>query len=108
MRQYKGLKSCYEVEGKQICARETEGTEFAWRIDEVLDVIEILRREGRVILGGDVLDRDMAYTYDNWYHDPCDRDTDCEVSTGKAKAYVERYLERFGSEYYVVLVVQSI
>lgn len=106
MRPDKGLMPCYEVDGNMICARETEGTEYAWRIEEVLGVIEVLRREGRVILGGDVLDRDMEYTYDNWYHNLCDPATDCCVSCEKAQSYVQQYLDRFGPEYYVVLVVQ--
>lgn len=108
MRTYKDLMTHYEVNGKVVCARETAGNEYAWQIREVLDVIEVLRKEGRVILGGDVLDRDMNYTYDNWYHNPSDPQTDCETSCGKAKAYVQRYLERFGPEYYVVLVVKPI
>lgn len=108
MRTYKDLMPHYEVGGKVVCARKTAGDEYAWRIGEVPDVIEVLRKEGRVILGGDVLDRDMDYTYDNRYHDSGDPQNDCEASCGKARAYVQRYLERFGPEYYVVLVVKSI
>ena len=70
--------------------------EFAWRYENVLEVIESLCDNNCIILGGDVYkieDKDsfVSSTGDSWYYNKGDSENDGVESCKKATEYIENY-----------------
>lgn len=78
--------------------------ELAWTYTDVMTVLKYLEENGILVLGGDVLDKKMSYTYDNW----CYQDKNYIESIEYAKNYINNYYIKNGNEYYYVLVVTKI
>lgn len=68
--------------------------EYAWKKNEIIKILEILRKERIAVLGGDVyriVDNKIEFTYDSWYLNN-DGDLDfVERSLDKAFSYVQEY-----------------
>jgi hypothetical protein len=73
----------------------------AWRRNDVLCAVEILRDSGYAILGGDVLEvkeESVRFTYDNWYADKSTREASdwdgiVRMSRAVAVEYISGYPE---------------
>lgn len=77
-------------------------SEWAWKYDDVINIINILEKKDAVILGGDVLNQEFSYTGDNWAYE----NLDSKESIEKTKNYIKNYYQRMGNNYYYVLVVK--
>ena len=83
--------------------------QFACRISDACGVLEWFRAQGRVVLGGDVLDKCKNHTYDNWFYNYDSRLSlivNVEHSVSKAEKYISRYMSLNGENYYVIFVLK--
>ena len=79
-------------------------SEVVWLRIDALAVVEQLEREGRFILGCDVLARDFdgfRHNNDNWYFNY--EDGDAQESIEHSRQYIEKYP---AEDYAFVLVVE--
>lgn len=83
--------------------------ELAWNIDDIKPILQWLSENNKVVLGGDVLDTNKEYTYDNWYYNPddtCSSLINSKRSIEKASEYISNYIALNGSDCYIVLVFE--
>lgn len=62
----------------------------------------------KIVLGGDILNPDFSYAYENWYYNPKMNLSVVEnrkKSIVAAMEYLDRCSEEFGNNYFVILVV---
>lgn len=81
--------------------------EIAWRLEDVFSVIEIARKHGRIILGGDILTSLGSHTYDSWYYNldnSVSAITNVEQSLDKCLQYIDNYIKRNGNQFLSVIV----
>ena len=86
---------------------KTMTTEYAWKYADAVEVITYLSNKECVILGGDVLNNNFGYTYDNWnYIENISFSLEKNISESAAKAieYVDWYNKKFGEDFYYILV----
>lgn len=97
---------------KKINLEDSVGVnEVAWHYSDVVQVINILTRNGYIILGGDVyqlLNNSIEVTYDNWYINAEDNEEGIRLSEEKTKDYIESYYERFGENFIYSIVYKKI
>ena len=97
-----------EITSKEgITPQKISPYEFAWKIDDIKPILQWLSANNKVVMGGDVLDITLEYTYDNWYYnvdDTCSLFENVKNSIEKANEYISNYLAINGSNYYIVLV----
>ncbi|EAE1292737.1 hypothetical protein EP33_04425 [Listeria monocytogenes] len=97
---------------KKINLEDSVGVnEVAWHYSDVVQVINILTRNGYIILGGDVyqlLNNSIEVTYDNWYFNAEDNEEGIRLSEEKIKDYIESYYERFGENFIYYIVYKKI
>ena len=83
-------------------------TQTIWPIKFSELIIEEILSNNLVILGGDVIDAHLKYTYDSWYWN-YDEDKsyqeNCEVSATIAQEYINKYVERNGNQFYIEFVI---
>ncbi len=63
---------------------------------------------GVILLGGDILDADGKYARKNWHYEPhflLSPAENSRRSIEKAKAYAADFMEKYGTDYSVQLVV---
>lgn len=77
--------------------------EVAWTYDDVMEVLTQLEKEKIIILGGDVLNKNLEYTYDNWYY----QEKDYIGSIEYTRNYINSYYQKNGNDFYYVLVIQD-
>ncbi|OFF79393.1 hypothetical protein BJM37_06335 [Listeria monocytogenes] len=97
---------------KKINLEDSVGaSEVAWHYSDIVQVINILTRNGYIILGGDVyrlLNDSIEVTYDNWYINAEKTEEGIRLSEEKAKDYLESYYERFGENFIYSIVYKKI
>ena len=88
----------------------TVTNEYAWKYKDATEVINTLRENEYVILGGDVLSKNFEYTYDNWFfeNNNLSRDKTIIESAKKALQYIEWYNSRFGDGFYYIIVAEKV
>lgn len=95
-------------------ARQTPWGEFAWRAEDIPEVMLAVRRTNSVILGGDVITPAFEYTGDNWFYDPtwllnAKLETSLQDNTDRsvecAAEYIRQYTGRNGKDYLFTLAV---
>ena len=84
--------------------------EFAWRYDSILEVINILRDNNYIILGGDVHKIEeggkiIPCIGDTWYHNRASSPSDVNESYKKAVDYINMYHKRNGDGFCYSVVV---
>lgn len=79
------------------------GEVLAWNYENIMKIIDILGKKKIVILGGDIIDKNLNYNYDNWYYNG----GESKESIEKAKNYVENYHKNIGNDYYYILVIND-
>ena len=85
----------------------TMTTEYAWKYTDAVEVVNYLSQREYVLLGGDVLNSDFSYTYDNWYYSynhSISLEDNLKWSVLKAIEYVGWYNKKFGDGYYYIIV----
>ena len=96
-----------KINGKTIFPKKTPYGELAWSIVEAIDVLDYLQHNKHIILGGDVLNKNFMHTYDSWFYDRNQnqsQEANCDKSVLVAKEYIARYIQKNGDCYYVVFV----
>ena len=84
--------------------------EYEWKYKDVLEVIEVLKQNSYCILGGDILNSKLEYTYDNWYFKEYDNMSYAQSvleSANQTIDYIDRYYKRNGNSYYYILVAAT-
>lgn len=87
-------------------ARETYWGERAWRVCDIPDVLEYVRSENLVILGGDVITPQEKHTYDNWYYNISHSLTieeNVQASIDLTRSYIDAYVRKNGNNYLFVV-----
>ena len=98
------------IGNKTVASVDLDHGETAWRIDDAVFVLEYLKDKDQVVLGGDILTKELLHNYDNWYYN---LDTDqnfqdnIQHSIQRGLDYITNYIARNGTAFYVVLVTQS-
>lgn len=77
--------------------------ELAWKYADAIAVLDILEQNKVIVSGGDVLNNQLSYTYDNWSYN----EKDYIESIEYAKEYINNYFSKNGSKFYYVLVVRN-
>ncbi len=86
------------------------GEETAFPAHLVPQVLDIALQNQWIVLGGDVLNKDLQYTYDNWYYDPdmhLSLSNNVANSIQKCNQYISKYIERNGNDFLYVLVISN-
>lgn len=81
--------------------------EDAWKLEDALCIIEKIYEQKKIILGGDILDNNLQYNYDNWYYEPVDgdnREENIKNSYVEACQYIQDYIKKNGKDFYVIIV----
>ena len=92
-----------------IVPQKISSYELAWKIDDIKPILQWLSANNKVVLGGDVLDINKEYTYDNWYYNRDDTYSlpeNVKNSIEKANEYISNYIAINGCDYYIVLVFE--
>ena len=88
---------------------QTGSGEYAWRYSDYAVILNYFQKNSLIVLGGDVLTKDMKYSYDNWYYNPDPEKTmheNVRQSAAVAEAYLRGYQDRHGAEFYLIFVVR--
>ena len=83
--------------------------ETAWKMEDAFLVLEYLKSNNRIVLGGDILTEKLEYNYDNWYYDVDTSQSsgyNVERSIMVAFEYLSKYIQRNGNSFYVVFVAR--
>ena len=79
---------------------------WAWPFDSIINVINFAESCGLMIWGGDVINKELDHTYDNWYQNGDNSLTwaqNCYIGAKKAKEYIDWHHSKFGDDYYYIL-----
>ena len=91
------------AKGRVISSIATSWGEMAWKIEDALDVLEYFSSQNHLVLGGDILDLNFEYTYDNWYYNGSSSKGSISVS----EEYLFNFIKNNGKNYYVVFVCEK-
>ncbi len=83
--------------------------EAAWDISDIDEIIKEATSNKKVILGGDILNTDMEYTYDNWYYSPDrakDKEYNVRQSCNHTLMYLSDYMREHGKKFCIVVVFE--
>ena len=83
--------------------------EIAWHLKDANAVLNWLNNNNKILLGGDIIDLNKNYTYDNWYYNYDNSLSfvdNVNNSIDKARSYISDYINKNGDCYYVVLVLR--
>ena len=81
--------------------------ELAWNYSDIVSIMKMLYKNEFVILGGDVINNDLSYTYDNWYYDynySLSYEENVKLGFNRSIEYVRNYHVKFGDMFYYVIV----
>ena len=81
--------------------------EKAWRLEDSLEVLKKINKQRRIILGGDILNKNLQHNYDSWYYESLENDTiikSVKDSYVKACEYIQAYIKKNGKDFYVIIV----
>lgn len=95
-----------EMSSKAISLKELGISEYAWKFDDFIQVIDILKKNEIVVLGGDVyrLEGDsIISTCDSWYYSP-QGETDSEYSCNLALQYVKKLENQKTTHIYSIVI----
>lgn len=104
------MKYLLELAKRNIEPTLTKQGEQAWHIVDVPVVLESIFAHSLIVLGGDILNSEMEYTYDSWYHNidrSLSKSLNVEKSFDTAQEYIQKYINWNGESYFVVLIVSG-
>lgn len=97
------------ISGKTITSTNFSNTETAWMIEDAILVLEHLKNEKKIVLGGDILTEKLEHNYDSWYYNVKSNENsefDVECSIKLAFEYISNYIRKNGISFYVVFVIK--
>ena len=97
------------VKNQTIISTNFSASEIAWKIEDSVLVLEYLKSNNKIILGGDILTEKMERNYDSWYYNVehnQSREFCIERSIEQATEYISKYIEANGNAFYVIFVVE--
>lgn len=97
------------IGAKKIYSKETPNKELAWALKDSEAVLEYMYSNKQLVLGGDILNSEFEYTYDNWFYNKDKSKSNEENSKQSVKfaiQYIVKYMEENGNNYYVIFVVE--
>lgn len=97
-----------DINNKRITSIEFSDNEMACKIEDAILVLDYLKENKKIVLGGDILNKYREYNYDNWYYNidlNYDIRFNLETSHKKAKEYLANYIQRNGDDFYVLFVI---
>ena len=98
-----------KIENKTISSIQFTDAEIAWKIEDALLVLQHLKTVDKIVLGGDILTKELDYTYDNWYYNVESRQElqfNSSLSITLATKYITDYIEKNGTHFFVVFVTE--
>ncbi len=98
------------IKNQTIFSIDFSDYETAWKIEDATLVLEYLKSENKLVLGGDILNERLNHTYDSWYYNPHpDRNTKTNIncSIEYANEYLKRYIKENGVSFHVIFVTQD-
>ena len=98
-----------KIGNKTISSIDFSNTETAWMIEDAIFVLEYLKSNKKIVLGGDVLTEKLEHSYDSWYYnvEPSrNYKYNVECSFALAVKYISNYIRRNGNAFYVVFVIE--
>ena len=99
-----------EVENKIISSLDFSDAETAWLITDAILVLQFLKKNNQIVLGGDILTKKLEYTYDSWYYNVSTNQNyeyAMECSIKFATEYISDYIDANGDTFYVIFVVKD-
>lgn len=88
----------------------TSVNEIAWKLKDAMSVLNQIGIKEHIVLGGDILTRDLSYTYDSWFYTTNSKLNLKENSAQSIQAasnYISNYMSLNGDNYYVVFVIKG-
>ncbi len=88
---------------------ELSNFETAWKIKDIPIVLQYCFSKKIVVLGGDILNFNKQYNYDNWYYNFEEKlgiAENSENSYNKAIRYINEYIKKNGEAFYVIIVTK--
>lgn len=98
-----------DVGNKTITSVDFSNNETAWKIEDTPFVLDYFRKENKIILGGDILTKDLIHNYDSWYYNYDHGHSEkCNVEFAYEKAieYISKYVQLNGKDFYVIIVTK--
>ena len=103
------MLNCLSVDMKNRAAKVFTN-ELAWSYPDIIDAIDFARKNGFVVLGGHILEKDLTYTYDKWNYDyekSITGEENITNSSRKAIEYVEDYRSKYGDSFYYSIMCEQ-
>ncbi len=98
-----------DVGNKTITSVDFSNNEIAWKIEDTHFVLDYFRKENKIILGGDILTKNLVHNYDSWYYnyDQCQSEkSNVESGYKSAIEYISKYIQLNGNDFYVIIVTK--
>lgn len=83
---------------------------YAYDYSAIPDLLDILKANNQIILGGDVFcykNGQLKHTYDHWYYEKQDPTIDSSKSIFQTEKYISNYLKNHGEHYYFSIVLDN-
>lgn len=97
------------IGNKTITSTDFSNAETAWMIEDAILVLEYLKSKKKIVLGGDILTKELEHNYDSWYYkvEPSQNfkyNVECSITL--ALEYISNYMKTNGNAFYVVFVIE--
>ena len=83
---------------------------YAYDYSVFLDLLDNLKANNQIILGGDVFcykNGQLKHTYDHWYYEKQDPTIDSSKSIIQTEKYISNYVKDHGEHYYFSIVLDN-
>ncbi len=96
---------------KELFSKSVYLNEFTnvWPVVLFEELFDEIKKEHKIILGGDIISEELKYTHDSWYFEPQEtksRDDNCVMSLERAEDYLINYIKHNGDQYYMDIVLR--
>ena len=98
------------INKRGIDLRELGIDAYAYDYSLIPDLLDNLKANNRIILGGDVFcykNGQLKYTYDHWYYEKQDPTIDSSKSIFQTEKYISNYVKDHGEHCYFSIVLDN-
>ena len=95
------------IGNETIASVDFSSNETAWRIEDAFGVLKYLKDQNKVVLGGDILTKELVHNYDSWYYNinpSLNYRFNVENGYKSAIEYISNYIRVNGNVFYVIFV----